>query len=198
LAAGVATAGVLTVGGVTLAQLMQNKQQSSAPLTNTATNHTTTNKPYHTTTTTTANKTTKGAAATNTKAAPAAQTKAAATPASAATQPPTATPAPAHTGTVLGYTSQAVNSSQNFTNPTDGQPSLLIRLPNGTFVASERACTHQQVLVNYDPVSQMIVCPAHGSVFDPANGFSRVSGPAMAPLKAVAIRMNADGTITTA
>lgn len=115
-----------------------------------------------------------------------------------ATRPvPAATKAPAHAGTVIGATTLAANSARIFTNPTDGVSSLLIRLANGNFVACERTCTHQGVSVNYDPRSKMIVCPAHGAVFDPKNGFSHVSGPGQGPLTRVAIHVNDDGTITT-
>ena len=89
------------------------------------------------------------------------------------------------------------NSSKTFTNPADGQDSLLIRLANGNFVACERACTHAGVPVNYDSGQQQIVCPAHGAIFDPANGFAHTSGPGNGPLPTVPIRVNADGTITT-
>jgi serine/threonine protein kinase len=111
-------------------------------------------------------------------------------------QAPTQAP-PSHTGTVIGYTSQATNSSTTFTNPADGQGCLLIRLPNGNFVAAERACTHRGAAVNYNSSNQQLVCPAHGAIFDPSNGFSHVSGPGSGPLTAVSIRVNADGTITT-
>jgi serine/threonine protein kinase len=115
--------------------------------------------------------------------------------------PPTPTPTPpGHTGTVIGYTNQATNSGKNFTNPADGNSSMLVHLSNGNFVACERQCTHQGVNVNYDAGSQKLVCPAHGAVFDPANGFSQVagSGPSgLSPLPKVSIRVNADGTITT-
>ncbi|HVU70078.1 MAG TPA: protein kinase [Ktedonobacteraceae bacterium] len=114
-----------------------------------------------------------------------------------ATTTPAATKAPAHTGTVIGATTLAANSARIFTNPADGVSSLLIRLANGNFVACERTCTHQGVSVNYDPRSKMIVCPAHGAVFDPKNGFSHVSGPGQGPLTRVAIHVNNDGTITT-
>jgi len=92
------------------------------------------------------------------------------------------------------------NSSINFTNPADGQGSLLIHLPNGNFVACERSCTHAGVAVNYNAGQQQIVCPAHGAIFNPANGFSQVpgSGPSnLRSLSQVTIRVNADGTITT-
>jgi serine/threonine protein kinase len=109
---------------------------------------------------------------------------------------PTPTPPP-HTGTVIGHTSQATNSAITFNNPADGQGSLLIHLSNGNFVACERACTHAGVPVDYDAGSHQIVCPAHGAIFDPLNGFSHLSGPGNGPLATVSIRVNADGTITT-
>jgi Rieske Fe-S protein len=115
------------------------------------------------------------------------------------TPKPTPTP-PSHTGTVIGHTSQATNSATTFNNPADGQGSLLIHLPNGNFVACERPCTHVGVPVNYDTGSHQLVCPAHGAIFDPLNGFSHVSGSGpsgLKPLPQVSIRVNADGTITT-
>jgi len=94
----------------------------------------------------------------------------------------------------------ANNSAVSFTNPADGQGSVLMRLSNGNFVACEQACTHVGVPVNYTSGSGQLVCPAHGAIFDPANGFSQVpgSGPSgLKPLPQVTIRVNADGTITT-
>jgi Rieske Fe-S protein len=98
---------------------------------------------------------------------------------------------------VIGYTNQATNSAKTFTNPKDGNSSMLIHQPNGNFVACERQCTHQGVNVNYDAGSQKLVCPAHGAVFDPANGFNLTQGPGNGPLAGVSIRVNTDGTITT-
>ncbi len=116
-------------------------------------------------------------------------------PASAPTR--AATKAPAHTGTVIGATTLAVNNSTVFTNPADGVSSLLIRLASGNFVACERTCTHQGVNVNYNPKSKLLVCPKHGAIFDPKNGFSHVSGPGNGPLTRVTIHVNGDGTVTT-
>ena len=111
---------------------------------------------------------------------------------------PTPTPTqPPHTGTVIGYTSQGTNTAKSFNNPADGNGSLLIHLANGKFVACEKACTHQGVAIYYDAGQQKLVCPAHGAVFDPFNGFSVVSGPAPSAQPGVSIRVNADGTITT-
>jgi serine/threonine protein kinase/Rieske Fe-S protein len=105
-------------------------------------------------------------------------------------------PQPAHTGTVIGMTNQAANTAKDFKNPADTMDSLLVRLSDGTFVAYERACTHQQVAVNYNPVTKKFVCPLHGSIFDPAQNGKVLQGPAMAPLKSVKISVNGDGTVT--
>ncbi len=110
---------------------------------------------------------------------------------------PTQTGPHGHTGTVVGATSLAANSSMNFMNPANGKPSLLIHLPSGHFVAYDRACTHEGVAVNYDPATHTIICPAHGSVFDPLNNAKVLQGPAATPLANIAIRVNADGTVTT-
>ncbi len=100
-------------------------------------------------------------------------------------------------GKSIGTTTQTLNTSVAFANPTDGQASLLVHLPNGNFVAAERACTHQGVAVNYHPDTQKLVCPLHGSIFDPADNFKVLQGPATLPLKPVAIKVNTNGTITT-
>jgi Rieske Fe-S protein len=100
------------------------------------------------------------------------------------------------TGTVIGSSNLALNSSVDFTNPVDGKASLLIHLPDHRFVAYESACTHQGVTVHYDTATHTLVCPAHGSVFDPTNGGKVLQGPAMRPLPPVAIHVNANGTIT--
>src|SRR5262249_54545393 len=73
-------------------------------------------------------------------------------------------------GTVIGNTQQKANSAIDFTNPANDTPAILVRLPNNTFAAYDKACTHVGVLVNYDPATQMLVCPAHGAIFDPAKG----------------------------
>nr|BBH95373.1 hypothetical protein KTA_35720 [Thermogemmatispora argillosa] len=98
---------------------------------------------------------------------------------------------------VIGTTALALNSAQAFTNPADGKQGLLIHLPSGTFAAYSRSCTHEGVAVNYDPATHLLVCPAHGAIFDPAKKGSVVQGPATTPLPQIMIRVNADGSITT-
>jgi len=203
------TAGALTVSGISFAHFIQSLKQSQTQIANApaagSTAPATTQGNSPTVGTTTGTQMTPGSSN-----SPTAQTSPSTTkttqpsptsqPAPKPTQPPQPSPPPGHTGTVIGYTNQATNSSKNFANPADGQSSTLIHLSNGNFVACERACTHQGVSVNYDSGSGKLVCPAHGAIFDPANGFSQVpgAGPSgLGPLAKVTIRINADGTITT-
>lgn len=106
------------------------------------------------------------------------------------------TPVMKHPGTLVGINTQPKNSSTQFTNPADDNKSLLLCLSDGKFVAAEQACTHQGVLVNYDTATGKLVCPAHGSIFDPANKFAVLQGPATTALKPVTITVNGDGTIS--
>jgi serine/threonine protein kinase/Rieske Fe-S protein len=101
-----------------------------------------------------------------------------------------------HTGTVIAEQTLAKNSAAKFTNPTDKQSSLLVHLASGSFAAYEQACTHEGVFVNYDPATQMFICPAHGAIFNPAKGGAVVQGPATTPIASVKISVNGDGTIT--
>ena len=193
--------GALGFGGVTLAHVLQHQQsattstgqQSVAPIAPTS-------APTHKTGGGTKAKPTSTAKPKPTvqptqapQATPTAGTIVQPTP---PTQLPTPTQPPQHTGMVIGSTSLGTNSSQNFTNPANGNGSILIHLPNGNFVAYSTACTHAGVTVYYDGGSQKLKCPAHGAVFDPVNGGSPVSGPTNGPLQNVAIRVNGDGTIT--
>lgn len=98
-------------------------------------------------------------------------------------------------GSSSSQSQQTLNTAHVFTNPRDGRQGLLVHLPNGTLVAYERACTHSGVYVDYNSKTRLLVCPAHGAVFDPAHGGRVVQGPATRPLPQVPIRTRSDGTI---
>ena len=92
-----------------------------------------------------------------------------------------------------------VNSSTNFTIPSSGDPGILVHLNNGQFVAFDALCTHAGCQVDYDPSSQMLLCPCHGAAFDPSKGAAVVNPPAPTPLASVSIHVDsATGAITLA
>ncbi|GHO80760.1 hypothetical protein KSD_85310 [Ktedonobacter sp. SOSP1-85] len=129
--------------------------------------------------------------------APARTPKQAASPKQVATPPPPSQGTPVvHTGRVIGNTNQGFGTAQTFTNPEDGRDSLLIRMPDGNFVAYEIGCTTDGGTLTYDANSNKLVCPPDGSTFDPANSGNVVSGPATTPRKQIQLHVNPDGTVT--
>lgn len=98
---------------------------------------------------------------------------------------------------VEGAASLPKNSSLNFLWPTQTRPfdtNVLIKDPNGNYVAFNRVCTHLQCLTNYDSGSQTIVCPCHGSIYDAKTG-SVVSGPAPRALPTIKLQVDPEGTV---
>lgn len=66
-----------------------------------------------------------------------------------------------------------------YTDPGDGQPDIVVRLQNGNLVAHSAVCTHAGCTVGYQ--SGQIICPCHGSTFDPQTG-AVTNGPAVTAL----------------
>jgi Rieske Fe-S protein len=100
----------------------------------------------------------------------------------------------------IGQTTMPVNSAIQFMDKSvpEFRQRLLIHLPNGQFVAYKQGCTHTGVLVDYHPDTHLLVCPAHGAIFDPSKNGSVVTGPTSIPLPKVAIHIMGDGSIALA
>lgn len=189
---GVATAAVLGLGGVGISYVFRSQLSPSSLTAN--------RNKFAATTPASSGNTPEPTTVVKKDVTPTPQTTPQAQPTTAQVVPtavPTALPTPGHTGTVIGSTSMAINTAADFTNPANGDASTLIHLPGDNFVAYETACTHKRVPVYYDSGSHTLVCPAHGAIFDPAQGGKAIQGPATKALRAVAIQINADGTITT-
>lgn len=86
------------------------------------------------------------------------------------------------------------DSAVLYANTETGQPEVLVRLPDGEFVAYSAVCTHQGCTVAYRRQMQKLACPCHGGVFDPAEGAAVVSGPPRRPLPEVEIELR-DGKV---
>ncbi|MGO8950397.1 MAG: TQO small subunit DoxD [Ktedonobacterales bacterium] len=101
------------------------------------------------------------------------------------------------TSTIAEVSQVPDNSSVSFTVPATGDPGVLVHLSSGTFAAFDAVCTHAGCTVQYDPSSQLLLCPCHGAAYDPAHGAAVVQGPAPSALASVPVKVNqATGAIT--
>ena len=105
--------------------------------------------------------------------------------------PSTTTPVAVPAGTRLGPASEVpVGGSARFTDPASGDPGLVLQLKAGSFVAYDAVCPHAGCTVGY-AAAQLIVCPCHGSQFDPSTG-AVVQGPAPRGLTAIPVTEGPD------
>jgi Rieske Fe-S protein len=76
----------------------------------------------------------------------------------------------------------------------DGRRVLVSRPGTGTVVAFDARCTHQGCTVR--ATDDGLVCPCHGSAFDPATG-AAVHGPATSPLAPVGVAVRGEDVVLT-
>lgn len=77
-----------------------------------------------------------------------------------------------------------------------GDPGVIVRLADGTFVAFDALCTHQGCLVEWDAVDGILFCPCHGAEFDATADGAVITGPTDIPLARLPLTIDsATGTI---
>ncbi len=122
---------------------------------------------------------------------------------------PTAAPSAGSTGSTGGLAVAKVSDLQKagarpFTVPFDapaplpaGDPGVIVKLADGSFVAYDAVCTHQGCTVEWDAADAVLLCPCHGAAFDPAAQAAVLQGPARQPLAALPLVVDAaTGTIS--
>lgn len=78
-----------------------------------------------------------------------------------------------------------------FKDPMTHTPSLVIQVHKDKFVAYDAVCPHQGCTVGYVPSQRLIICPCHGSEFDPTDG-DVVQGPATRGLRRLGVRRGSE------
>ena len=109
----------------------------------------------------------------------------------------TATAAPGRTppGKAIGPASEVpVGQAAAFTDPSSGDPSLVIHPSAGTFVAFDAVCPHAGCTVGYNAAQKVIACPCHGSQFNATTGAVQV-GPATRGLKKLSVAEGSNGQL---
>jgi len=113
------------------------------------------------------------------------------------TTPATTGPATAAlpSGTAIGPASSVpVGGSASFTDPSSGDPALVIQRASEEFVAFDAICPHAGCTVAYQQSAKIIACPCHGSTFDPTTGDVR-NGPATSGLTAIKVTKASNGNL---
>ena len=101
-------------------------------------------------------------------------------------------------GQVIAQESEVpANSALAFIDTDLGQPGVLVHLSSGDFVAYSAVCTHRGCTVSYQPQTQQLACPCHGSVFDPTHDAAVVQGPAATPLAKIDTELQSGKVILT-
>jgi thiosulfate dehydrogenase [quinone] large subunit len=63
-----------------------------------------------------------------------------------------------------------------------GDPGIIVKLADGTYVAYDATCTHQGCRVGWDAQDGVLLCPCHGAAFDPRDHGAVLGGPTNIPL----------------
>ncbi|MEO5965151.1 MAG: Rieske 2Fe-2S domain-containing protein [Candidatus Limnocylindrales bacterium] len=77
-----------------------------------------------------------------------------------------------------------------------GDPAVIIKLADGSYVAFDTTCTHEGCRVGWDAADNVLLCPCHGAAFDPSDHGAVLGGPTNTPLLELPIVVDhATGTI---
>jgi thiosulfate dehydrogenase [quinone] large subunit len=107
----------------------------------------------------------------------------------------TATTTATPKGTPIGPASDVpVGGSASFTDPTSGDPGLVIQRTADQFVAFDAICPHAGCTVAYQSGANIIACPCHGSEFNPRTG-AVVNGPATSGLTPITVIKGSNGDL---
>jgi len=83
-----------------------------------------------------------------------------------------------------------------FRYPTDKDPCIAVRTPEGKLVAYSQVCTHLSCAVVFDKAENVLVCPCHHGAFNIDLG-NPVAGPPTRPLARVKIEQRGDQLFAT-
>jgi len=83
-----------------------------------------------------------------------------------------------------------------FRYPTDADPCIAVRTPEGKLVAYSQVCTHLSCAVVYDRTENALACPCHRGVFNIDQG-SPVTGPPTRPLPRIKIEQRGNRLFAT-
>jgi Rieske Fe-S protein len=103
------------------------------------------------------------------------------------------------TGVVLKIGSASIldqSGSMLFRYPTEEDPCIAVRTPQGELVGYSQVCTHLSCAVVYDKNENQLVCPCHRGVFDIQKG-APIAGPPTRSLIKIRLQQRGDQIFAT-
>ena len=86
--------------------------------------------------------------------------------------------------------------SMLFRYPTDQDPCIAVRTPDGKLVAYSQVCTHLSCAVVYNQSENKLLCPCHNGSFNILQGVP-IGGPPTRPLPRILIEQRGDQLFAT-
>jgi Rieske Fe-S protein len=83
-----------------------------------------------------------------------------------------------------------------FRYPSESDPCIAVRTPEGKLVAYSQVCTHLSCAVVYSRMENALLCPCHKGMFNIDSG-NAVAGPPERPLPRVRIEQRGDRLFAT-
>jgi thiosulfate dehydrogenase [quinone] large subunit len=87
-----------------------------------------------------------------------------------------------------------VGGGATFTDPSTGDPAVVVQPAAGTFVAFDAVCPHEGCTVMFYESADKFICPCHGSEFNGRTG-ALERGPATVGLTPIEITEGSDGDL---
>jgi len=87
-----------------------------------------------------------------------------------------------------------VGGALSYNDPKSGDPGIVLQRSQGTFVAFSAICPHAGCTVGFAHNADLLVCPCHGSEFNPDTG-SLVRGPAPHGLTTIPVAESSGGEL---
>lgn len=95
---------------------------------------------------------------------------------------------------IVAASALPVGAAHLFRYPSDFDPAILVRFPNGDLHAFSQKCTHLGCVVTWNPATEQMLCPCHDGVFDARSGLV-VAGPPQRPLGRIEVEVRPDGMV---
>ncbi len=104
---------------------------------------------------------------------------------------------PSYPEKLIGSASQLEqNGSMLFRYPTDQDPCIAVRTPEGQLLAYSQVCTHLSCAVVYSKKENALLCPCHKGSFEVQQG-RPTGGPPTRPLPRIVLQQRGDQVFAT-